>query len=445
MDFVEHRIEGFFMRIVQIIPGSGSTFYCQNCMRDLALVRELRRQGHDVILVPLYLPLDLSDASASAKPTFYSAVSLYIRHQYPRLSRILPSAFWRAMESTPVLRFAAHMAGSTRATGLCDLTISMLQGEDGRQAEELERLVAWLREDPTARPDLVCLSSSLLLGLARRIRSVLGVPVVCWLQDEHVWADAMPPADSSRVWQVLRERAADVDGFVAVSHSYADRMRAALSLPIDRIRAIHIGVDPAVYLPSELSRSPRTIGFLSRLAEGEGFGRFVDAFIELHRDKRFADVHMKATGGSTDTRYVRRQMRRLRAAGLVDRVEIIPDAFQTASAAFLASLTILSVPVPEGEAFGTYAIEAMASGVPVVEPPTGAYPEIFREAGCGVLSASAEPQAVAQAWADLLADPARMAAEASRGRAAVARVFNLERMARETVAYYLQLAKQGCR
>lgn len=429
------------MRIIHIIPGSGSTFYCQNCLRDLALVRAFRRQGHDVILVPLYLPLDVSDPSSAPKPAFYSAVSLYIRHQYPRLSRWMPSFFWRAIESAPVLRFAAHMAGSTRATGLFDLTISMLEGEDGRQAEELERLVTWLREDESARPDLVCLSSALLLGLARRIRSGLGVPVVCWLQDEHVWADAMRPEDSARVWQVLRERAADVDGFVAVSHSYADRMRAALSLPTERVRAIHIGVDPSAYRPADLSRTPRTIGFLSRLAEGEGFGRFVDAFIELHRDPRFADVRMKATGGTTDTRYVRLQLRRLRAAGLADRVEIVPDAFQGGTADFLASLTMLSVPVPNGEAFGTYVIEAMAAGVPVVEPPVGAYSEIFHAAGCGVLSASAEPAALARAWADLLSDPARLAEEGARGREAVARVFNLDAMARAAWSYYRSLAE----
>jgi hypothetical protein len=42
------------MRIVQICPGSGDAFYCENCLRDAALVRALRTLGHDVVMVPLY-------------------------------------------------------------------------------------------------------------------------------------------------------------------------------------------------------------------------------------------------------------------------------------------------------------------------------------------------------------------------------------------------------
>jgi len=402
------------MRIVQIIPGSGGTFYCQNCLRDMDLVRALQRQGHDVIVVPLYLPLSSEDASAASKPAFYSAVALYLRYKFPLLNRTLPAAFWRMLDSMAVLRFAARRAGSTRAAGLGDMTVSMLQGEQGRQAEELEQLVKWLRDDLGSRPDVVVLSTALLLGLARRIRAELGVPVVCWLQDEHVWADAMSPDESQRVWQVLRERVADVDGIAAVSRSYAQRMTTALALAPSRVRAIHIGVDPAAWQVADLTRTPRTIGFVSRLAKGEGFGLFVDAFIALHRDQRFADVRMKATGGMTNKRYVNQQRRRLRAAGLEDLAEIDPNAFQNERAAFVASLTLLSSPAPAGEAFGTYVIEAMASGVPVVEPAVGAYPEIFQEAGCGVLCPTADAAALAETWAALLADPARLATEAQR-------------------------------
>ena len=423
------------MRIVLIIPGSGGAFYCQNCLRDADLARALRQQGHDAFVAPLYLPL----APGEAAPAFYRAVTLYLRHRYPRLMRWIPAALGQWLDSPAVLRFASHLAGSTRAKGLGDLTLSMLQGEQGQQAEELERLVAWLRDDFGARPDVVVLSNALLLGLARRIRAELGVPVVCWLQDEDVWADALPPDEARRVWQELRARVADVNGFVAVSRYYARRMAEALALPPNRIRVIHVGVDPEAMPAPDLTQRPRVVGFLSRLAEGEGFGLFVEAFLALHRDPRFADVRLKATGGGTDRQYVQRQLRRLRAAGLADLVEILPKAFRDDRAAFFHSLTLLSSPVPEGEAFGTYTIETMAAGVPVVEPPVGAYPEIFQEAGCGVLSAAATAEALAVAWGALLEDPARLANESARGREAVRRYFNLNRMARETVGLYEEL------
>ena len=82
----------------------------------------------------------------------------------------------------------------------------------------------------------------------------------------------------------------------------------------------------------------------------------------------------------------------------------------------------------------------MAAGVPVVEPPVGAYPEIFAEAGCGTLSASEAPADLARAWAAQLDDPARLADAAQRGRMAVARHFNLDRMARETAGFYQELS-----
>ena len=430
------------MRIITIIPGSGGTFYCQNCQRDLALVHALRELGHDVLTVPLYLPLG---AVQDAGPSFYGAVSLYLRHRFPRLDWMLPAGIWRALDAQPVLRLAARLSGSTQAGGLADLTLSMLRGEEGRQAAELDRLASWLHDVPGERPDVVLLSNALLLGLARRLKAATGAPVICWLQDEHVWADAMPAHEAARIWQELRARAADADGFAAVSRFYAEEMRARLALPAERIRTIYPGVVPAANRPAHPGRQPRTIGFLSRLAADEGFGLCVEAFIALHREARFADVQLRATGGLPgDRAFLRRQRASLRAAGLGMLAHIEPQAFVAERAAFLASLSLLSVPAPAGDAFGLYLLEAMAAGVPVVEPPVGSYPEILAEAGCGLLSRSTRPEDLAAAWALMLDDPARQAAEAQAGRAAVARAFNLERMAREVVAFCACLSSKEC-
>ncbi|MFA6633199.1 MAG: glycosyl transferase, partial [Kiritimatiellia bacterium] len=67
------------MRILSILPGSGGAFYCQNCLRDMALAEALRRRGHDVTLMPLYLPATAQAAAPDAVPVFYGAVSLYLR------------------------------------------------------------------------------------------------------------------------------------------------------------------------------------------------------------------------------------------------------------------------------------------------------------------------------------------------------------------------------
>jgi outer membrane protein assembly factor BamB/glycosyltransferase involved in cell wall biosynthesis len=421
------------MRILQIIPGSGGTFYCQNCQRDLDLVRALRGAGHDVLVMPLYLPLSAGHADERERtPVFYGAVSLFLRHRFGAL-RHLPAWLWRALDAPPVLRLAAHQASRTRANGLSDLTVSMLRGEDGRQAAELRRLIDWLRADPRSRPDVVCLSNALLLGLAGPLGRELGLPVVCWLQDENVWPDAMQPSDSSAIWSAMRDRLGDVDAFFSVSDTFTALMSGRLGAPLGRVQTIYPGVDPAAFRPAVPQRGPPTIGFMSRLAEGEGFGLFVDAFLRLRRHHaHFAQARLRATGGFMGDRRLLAQVRsRLAQEGAGHDAVIEPHAFATDRAGFLSELSVLSVPALRGEAFGTYLIEAMAAGVPVVQPRLGAFPEVLTRAGCGVLYAPNTPEALADAWSSLLSDPARCAEEASRGRAAVDRLFTLDRMAGE--------------
>ncbi len=54
------------MKIVNIVPGFGGTFYCGNCQRDGTFVRELRRAGHQATLLPMYLLLTINDPSVVA-------------------------------------------------------------------------------------------------------------------------------------------------------------------------------------------------------------------------------------------------------------------------------------------------------------------------------------------------------------------------------------------
>ena len=69
------------MNLVQITPGAGA-MYCGNCFRDNALVAELRRMGHDVTMLPLYLPLTLDEPDQSAgMPTFFSGINVYLEQK----------------------------------------------------------------------------------------------------------------------------------------------------------------------------------------------------------------------------------------------------------------------------------------------------------------------------------------------------------------------------
>ncbi len=182
--------------------------YCGNCLRDNALVGALRQLGHRTRMVPLYLPMRLEQADNSAgTPLFFGGINVYLEQQ-SALFRIAPRWLHRLFDAPRLLAWAASLAAKTRARDLGPLTLSMLRGELGNQACELEELVNWLKA--SAEADVVCLSNALLAGLARRIKGELGLPVVCFLQGEDSFLNALPDYHRETAWRTLAERAAEI-------------------------------------------------------------------------------------------------------------------------------------------------------------------------------------------------------------------------------------------
>src|ERR1051325_1481610 len=177
------------MNIVQLTPGAGAMF-CGNCLRDNALVRELRTMGHSVTMVPLYLPLKLDEEDqSSANPVFFSGINVYLG-QKSHLFRNAPGWVRNLFASRPLLSWAAGRAAKTRAQDLGELTLSMLRGEQGNQAQDLDELLRWLN-DAAEWPGVVCLSNALLIGVGWRLKNELRAPVVCSLQGEDSFLDSL--------------------------------------------------------------------------------------------------------------------------------------------------------------------------------------------------------------------------------------------------------------
>jgi glycosyltransferase involved in cell wall biosynthesis len=423
------------MKVLHIVPGAGGEFYCENCLRDTGLVRMLIRMGHDVTLVPLYLPMYADDADlAGMVPVFFGGINVYLQQKVP-LFRHTPRWLDRWIDSRWLLRLAARRAGSTRARDLGDTTLSMLRGEEGFQAKELDRLARWLRE--CGRPDVVHLSNALLIGLAGRLRRELQVPILCTLQDEDKWLDAMDASASRACWTTLAEQAVNVDAFVAVSRHYGESMARRLGLPADKFHVVYPGLNPEGHRLAPLTCDPPVIGFLSRLSQAQGLGELVAAFIALKRDPRFARVRLRATGGQVgdDHRFASELRRQLAAAGVSGDVEFVPIFDRASRMAFLESLSVLCVPVPGGEAFGLFVVEAMASGVPSVEPRVGAFPELLADGG-GILYEPSEPGALTAALASLLTDPEKAREMGRRAHQVFLDRFTLARMTEDMVRVY---------
>lgn len=416
------------MKIVHLTPGTGN-FHCGSCLRDNHLVKALRAMGHDVTMVPLYLPLVTDHEPASGDmPVFAGGINLYLQQKIPFLHR-LPKWLRRVLDSPLLLKLAAARATMTSARLLGEMTVGSLRGLDGRQAAEWQRLIDWIGTD--GKPDLVSLSNGLLNGLAPGIRRDLGVPVICSLQGEDSFLDTLPEPWKTRAWDAFRANNDHVSLYIATSDYYRDVMRGRLALSEGKIATVRNGMDFTGFAPAPAPPAVPVIGFLAHLIFGKGLKTLIDAFILLA--PRLPDARLALAGTSTaaDERFIRQMKEHIEKAGLTDRVTWRENLDFEEKIQHFQSLSVLSVPATYGEAFGLYVIEANACGVPVVEPDHAGLGEIVRATGGGVLCEPDNPGALADALESLLRDDARRQALADAGRTTVLGEFTASRMARD--------------
>jgi glycosyltransferase involved in cell wall biosynthesis len=426
------------MKSIHVLPGSGDNFYCENCVRDNATVRALVRAREDVVAVPMYLPqiVDRVDEISRA-PVFYGGINSYLQ-QVSGFFRWTPRWVDRLFDSRWMLKLAAKRAGSVRARALGELTLSVMKGAEGRQVKELDRLLRWL--DGVDRPDLVHLSTPLLMGIGLAIRKRFGIPVVCTVHDEDVWIDAMDEPWRTRCWETMAEGGRDVAAFISLSRWYGDVMCGRLKIDPEKMHVIPIGVD-AGDPPSGPAPKPPVIGYLARMSESMGLPALVDAFLALKKTETFRSLRLHVAGGKTsdDARFLERLRRRLADEGVAGDVRFFDEFDPKSRRDFLGTLSVLSVPTPGGVAFGTYILEAGARGVPVVQPRIGSYPELVEATGGGVLYEPSDAAALARALGELLGDEARRSELGRKGRESVERSFSLATMAQKMTELYRTL------
>ncbi|MBN2508181.1 MAG: glycosyltransferase family 4 protein [Verrucomicrobia bacterium] len=407
--------------------------YCGGCVHDNALVTALRQLGHDTLMLPLYLPLTLDEPDQSASmPVFFGGISVYLE-QYAAPFRRMPRWIRRLLAARPLLKWAAGRAAKTRADQAGALTLSMLRGEAGHQAGDLDDLVGWL--EAHFKPDVICLSNALLAGMARRLGTALHAPVVTLLQGEDSFLDGLPEPHRQAAWTLLRERAADVAAWIAPSQYYARRMAGRLALPDPKVHVVPNGIPLDGYRPRHASDRAPVIGYFARMCPEKGLDTLVDAFLRVKRQPELGHCRLHVGGGCGpgDAPFVRRLRERLAAAGAAPHTRFLPNADRAGKLRFYGELTVFSVPALYGEAFGLYVIEALAAGVPVVQPRHAAFPEILAATGGGVLCEPGDADALAEALSSLLRDPARADELGRNGQRIVREQFTAERMARDVL------------
>jgi len=438
------------VKIAYVAAGAAG-MYCGSCLHDNTLATALLAAGHDVALLPTYTPLRTDESDVSLGRVFYGAVNVYLQ-QKSALFRHTPAAFDRLLDRPSLLGQVGRFAGSTDAHELGALTLSVLRGEDGRQAKELAKLIDWLGE---FRPELVQLTNALFLGMAAPIRRALGVPVVCGLTGEDLFLDQLVEPWHGEVLAELRRRAGDADGFLAPSIGYAERMAGILGVAPERIHVVPLGINLDGYGDaagqggagtarwSDGGPEPFTVGYLARQCPEKGLHLLVEAFKLLTAgwasDRPPPRLAVAGWIGPRDRAWVEGLRGELAAAGLADRAEMGGEVDRAGKLALLAHLDVLSVPTVYRESKGLFVLEALAAGVPVVEPDHGAFPELIETTRGGLLVEPDSPPALAAALRRLADDPALAREMGRRGRAAVAERHGAAAMAEATVAVYRRL------
>jgi glycosyltransferase involved in cell wall biosynthesis len=181
------------------------------------------------------------------------------------------------------------------------------------------------------------------------------------------------------------------------------------------------------------------------MCQEKGLDLLVEAYLLLKKREagRTLRLHVGGGCGPGDEPFVAEQRGRLAAAGVLDQVRLFPNVDHAGKIAFYEGLTVFSTPALYGEAFGLYVLEALAAGVPVVQPRHASFPELIEATGGGLLCEPGDPKALADAIEELLRDPGRARHHGQQGCEAVWKKFSIERMAENLVRTFEQLSRRA--
>jgi glycosyltransferase involved in cell wall biosynthesis len=372
------------VKILYLTGGAGQ-MYCGSCLRDNALASELIAQGHDVTLLPIYTPTRTDEANVSNDKVFFGGISVYLE-QYVPIFRNSPRWLDRLWDSKPMLELASKRSISTSPKMLGEMTVSMLRGADGYQRKEIEKLTDWAQHE--SPPDIVSLPYSLLLGLAKPIKDALKRPIVCTLQGEDLFLEGLQDPYRSESLALIREHVKHVDAFISVSEYYAEFVPDYLGIPRDKIHVVPLGINMQGYeMRRRESHRPFTIGFFARIAPEKGLHVLAQAYEQLRSKNVIPEARLEAAGyiAPEHRNYLSDIERRLQQAELGDEFNYRGVVDRDGKIAFLQSLDLLSVPATYNEPKGIFLLEAMACGVPVVQPRRGGFTEVVEKTGGGLL------------------------------------------------------------
>ena len=370
--------------------------YCGSCLRDNAMATELLARGHDVLLLPVYTPTHTDEPNVSDDHVALGGISAYLE-QYVPVFRKTPAWLDRLWDSKAALSLASRKSISVNPKMLGEMTVSVLRGEDGFQRKEIHKLIEWVKQLPP--PDVVNLPYTLLISLAQPLKEALNCPVLCTLQGEDLFLNGLHEPYRTEALNLIRKMVDHVDLFLSVSEFYAGFMPQYLGIPAEKIEVVPVGINPTGFEMRDQSKSHRfTVGFFGRIAPEKGLHVLVEAYRLLRESGDLPEARLEAAGymAPDSQPYLREIETKLKQANLAHEFHYRGVLERAEKIAFLRSLDVMSMPATYDEPKGVSLLEAMACGVPLVQPRRGGFTEVIERTGGGLLVKPDDPQALAE-------------------------------------------------
>lgn len=417
--------------------------YCGSCLRDNALATELIARGHNVLLLPVYTPTHTDEPNVSQNKVVLGGISAYLE-QYVPFFRNTPAWMDALWDSRVILDLASRRSISTNPTLLGEMTVSVLKGEHGFQRKEIRKLIDWLKSQPL--PDVINLPYSLLLGLAGPLKQELDRPICCTLQGEDLFLDNLREPYREQALDLIRSNIKHVDLFLPISEFYAEFMPGYLGIPAERMRVVPIGINLQGFERSEpAAKNGFTVGFLGRIAPEKGLHVLAEAYRLFRDQNNGAEARLEAAGWlAPDCKsYLDEIKMRFEKWGLASEFNYRGVLDRAQKIEFLRQLHVMSVPATYDEPKGVSLLEAMACGVPLVQPRRGAFTEIVEKTSGGLLVEPDNAQSLAEGLTEIFRNRPRAEELGRNGVRGVQQHYSAAHMADRALAAYERVRGRG--
>jgi glycosyltransferase involved in cell wall biosynthesis len=231
--------------------------------------------------------------------------------------------------------------------------------------------------------------------------------------------------------QMQKRVARNIPDLLTVSATSAADIAEDFGVDPDQLHVVPLGVDTEVFAPTLDPRVPgRIIAIASADVPLKGVANLLQAVAKLRteRDVELQLVARLESKGPTE--------KLIAELGISDIVHISSGVTDDELAALLASAEIACIPSLY-EGFSLPAVEAMASGTPIVASRAGALPEVLgSEGACAVLVTPGDVEELTKTLGDLLDSPEQRYQLGIAGRNRAVEVYSWESVAAQTVNIY---------